>query len=131
MIAGVGTDLVRIERIRQVLERHGERFARRVLVESELQRFRQHGAPHRFLAKRFAAKEALAKAFGTGIGRQVSFQDLEIARDPAGRPVVVASARLRAWMASRGWQTLHVSISDEDDLALAFAVLESGAASGA
>ncbi len=127
MIAGIGTDLVRIERIRHVLERHGERFARRVLVETELARFRVHGSPHRFLAKRFAAKEALAKALGTGIGGEVSFQDLEIRNDAAGRPQVVPSKRLRDWMQSRGWRNLQLSLSDEDDLALAFAVVESAA----
>lgn len=125
MIGGVGTDLVRIDRIRQVLDRHGERFARRVLTARELERWQRHSAPHRFLAKRFAAKEALTKALGTGIGAAVSFQDLEISNDEFGRPIVITSARLAEWMAQRGWSDCHLSISDEEDLALAFAVVES------
>ncbi len=131
MIAGIGTDLVRIERVRRVLERHGERFARRVLTDAELAQWRRHQVPHRFLAKRFAAKEALAKALGTGIGATVSFRDLEIGHDSLGRPLVHTSPRLDRWMESRGWRNCRVSISDEQDLALAFAVVESVEAGGA
>jgi len=88
MILGIGTDLAVIERVEQALNRHGERFARRILTPDELVRFGQHAQPVAFLAKRFAAKEAAAKAIGTGIGA-ISWQDLEIRSLPSGAPELI------------------------------------------
>ncbi|MCC5811949.1 MAG: holo-ACP synthase [Ectothiorhodospiraceae bacterium] len=124
MIGGIGTDLVLMPRIAEVLERHGERFARRVLTERELATWRARTDRVAFLAKRFAAKEAAAKALGTGIGATVSFHDLEIGHDALGRPLLETSPRLSTWMRRQGWSRCLISLSDEGDHALAFAVVE-------
>lgn len=123
-IIGIGTDLVVIERIDAIIQRHGERFVERVLHVNEMQRYRDSSFPARFLAKRFAAKEAISKAIGTGIAEGVALHDIEIVNDALGKPHVrlhgVASQR----MAERGASQCHLSLSDERDHALAFAVLE-------
>lgn len=124
-ILGIGTDLVVIERIEAVLSRHGERFVERVLHANEMLRFRDSSKPARFLAKRFAAKEAVAKALGTGIAEGVALHDIEVANDALGKPHVLlhGGARLRALKLSA--EHIHLSISDEREHALAYAVLES------
>ncbi len=124
MIGGIGTDLVLVPRIAEVLARHGERFASRVLTRTEMEHWRQRNHQARFLAKRFAAKEAVAKAMGTGIGATVSFQDLEIVHDALGRPLLETSPRLTEWMRKQGWRRCLITLSDEGDHALAFAVVE-------
>jgi holo-[acyl-carrier protein] synthase len=124
-IVGIGTDIVEIERIREQRERLGDRLARRVLTESELITYLQSKQPERFLAKRFAAKEAAAKALGTGIGRGVSFQHIHIDNDDNGAPLIRftdgALARLEQLTGSRGF----ISIADEKHYAVATVVLES------
>lgn len=125
MIVGIGTDLVEIARIATVLSRHGDRFRQRVLTPAELAaapRFANRDAEARWLAKRYAAKEAAAKAFGTGIGTQLSFQDLVVGREPSGRPTLVFAG---AGVAARlGVRRAHLSLTDERGHALAFVVLE-------
>mgnify|MGYP003137110080 CR=1 FL=1 len=86
MIRGIGTDLVLVSRIEAALGRQGERFARRILTPDEFARFADHGQPARFLAKRFAAKEAIMKALGTGLAGGLSWQHMQIDRDPLGGP---------------------------------------------
>ena len=80
----IGTDILKVERIDDVLSRLGERFVKRILTEEEQREYRASGQPGRLLAKRFAAKEAIAKALGTGIGRGVSWQDIQIEHDDKG-----------------------------------------------
>ena len=123
MIVGIGTDIIRIERIRTSLDRRGEAFARRILTDAELALFRQHSNPVAYLAKRFAAKEAASKALGTGIGK-VSFQHLEVSNDDLGAPVLTFSGYAAKLQEERGIKGVHLSISDESDAAVAFVVLE-------
>ncbi len=130
MILGVGTDLVDIGRIRMALGRWGERFAERVLVDPELERFRAHRKPESYLAKRFAAKEAFAKAMGTGIRYPVTWQNVSVANHPSGRPYLVFSAPLAALLEERGVRRVHLALSDEVTVAAAFVVLEGAVQNG-
>ena len=123
-VLGVGTDLLRQERIAGALERHGERFARRVLTAEEFVRYQSHRNPLNYLAKAFAAKEALAKALGTGIAQGVSFQDFSIGRDDAGKPYVMTSGVAQNLLIQRQAMLL-ISLTDEGDFIQAFAVLAS------
>ncbi|CBL44524.1 Phosphopantetheinyl transferase (holo-ACP synthase) [gamma proteobacterium HdN1] len=125
MIVGIGTDIAEISRIEATLAKHGERFVRRVLTPQECAQFSTVTAKTAWLAKRFAAKEAAAKALGTGIGEGVSWQHIEVVNDALGAPKLrlyeVAQARADAIHAAR----FHLSLSDERDYALAFVILES------
>lgn len=123
MIVGIGTDIVQVSRIQQSLDRLGEAFARRILTDSELATFKASNQPAAFLAKRFAAKEAAAKALGTGIGR-VSFQHLEVSNDPAGAPKLKFHGYAQELQMMKAINHLHLSLSDEKDNAVAFVVLE-------
>ncbi len=127
MIFGIGADLVEIARVAQVLRRHPARFMARILTPAEREQFHAATHPERFLAKRFAAKEAAAKALGTGIANGVGWQDLSVASGPDGRPVLHLPAGIRERFARGGALQAHLSISDERDYALAFVVLETGA----
>lgn len=124
MIVGIGTDLVAVPRIAAALARHGDRFRRRVLVASERRAFTDAAAEARWFAKRYAAKEAVAKAFGTGIGGQLSFQDIVTGRDPSGRPTLSFTGGGAALAARLGVTRAHLTLSDESEFALAFVVLE-------
>lgn len=123
MIHGIGTDIVRIERIRKSLERHGERFALRILAASEVEAWRAHRDPARFLAKRFAAKEAFGKALGTGVAVPATLHAVAVGHDALGKPEYRYDDRLVAHMRERGL-CAHLSISDEDDNVVAFALIE-------
>ena len=122
MIRGIGTDLVLVSRIEAALGRQGERFARRILTPDEFARFADHGQPARFLAKRFAAKEAIMKALGTGLAGGLSWQHMQIDRDPLGAPVVVLSWAAAQRVADGGGGRMLLSLSDEREQALAFAL---------
>lgn len=127
MILGIGTDLVEIERIESALDRWGERFARKILVPRELDRFSGHRKQASYLAKRFAAKEAFSKAMGTGIRHPVSWQNIGVVNHSSGRPYLELSAPLGALVRSRGIVHVHVSLTDERGIAAAFVVLEGDA----
>ncbi|MCU0897322.1 MAG: holo-ACP synthase [Burkholderiales bacterium] len=124
MILGIGTDLVEIPRIEQALERWGERFAEKILVAPEMERFRAHRKRAAYLAKRFAAKEAFSKAIGTGIRFPVNWQNVSVANHRSGRPYLVLSDPLAAFVAARGVQSVHLSLTDELTVASAFVILE-------
>jgi holo-[acyl-carrier protein] synthase len=124
MIYGVGTDIVEVSRIEESLSHFGDAFAERLLTESEWLEFKQSRVKARFLAKRFAAKEALGKAFGTGLRTPATLQNIGVAHDDLGKPVLVLAPALQAWADARGIRSLHLSISDEKALAVAFVVLE-------
>jgi holo-[acyl-carrier protein] synthase len=125
VIYGVGTDLIEVQRVARVLERYGERFARRILCEPELKRFRAHRQPVAYLAKRFAAKEAFAKALGTGIHAPANWHGVWVSNLRSGKPVLEYSPALADLMRARGITRSHVSISDERGMAAATVVLES------
>jgi len=124
MILGVGTDLCEIGRIERALERFGERFARRILVDSELAVFRRRRKRAAYLAKRFAAKEAFSKAMGTGIRFPVNWHNVWVANDRAGKPVLHFSKPLAALLKRRGIEQVHVSLTDEFGMACAFVIAE-------
>jgi len=125
MISGIGTDIVEVARIEASLARFGDAFARRILSGPEWLEYEQSPVKARFLAKRFAAKEATGKALGTGLRAPATMQAIGVAHDALGKPVLQFSAPLQAWVDARGIRTCHLSLSDEKALAVAFVVLES------
>jgi holo-[acyl-carrier protein] synthase len=122
MIA-VGTDILKIERIDEVMARLGERFVARILTPEEREEYRASAQGNRLLAKRFAAKEAVAKALGTGIGRGVSWQDIQICHDDNGAPLVRLGGGARLAASERGGSRVELSLADELDYVVAFAIL--------
>ncbi len=124
MIFGIGADLVNIKRIEGALFRFGDRFLHRILSEVEVVEYAKSSQPARFVAKRFAAKEAFSKAFGTGIGEIVGWHDIRITHDPLGKPQIVTSDALQRVLAMKQIVHSHISITDETEQAMAFVVLE-------
>ncbi len=122
MIIGIGTDIVQVERIRGVLERQGRCFAERILCDSELAIFDQKKQPASYLAKRFAAKEAVSKALGTGIG-EVSWHDIAVSNDESGAPVLQLSGKAAERMAFLNAARALLSLSDEREYVVAFVLL--------
>lgn len=122
MIIAVGTDIVEIARIDKALQQHGRKFAERILCHGELLRFDETAQSAAYLAKRFAAKEALAKALGTGIG-SVSWQDMETVNTTKGQPQFILRAAAQQVMSDLGADEVLLSLSDEQHYALAFVVL--------
>jgi len=128
MIHGIGTDVCDIRRIRVSLERHGERFARKILSDGEMAIWRARSArwPERglrFLATRFSAKEAFSKAVGLGLRMPMTWRLCEIANLPSGKPVIVLHGGLKEWFEKQGL-TAHVTVTDETDYAASFVVVE-------
>lgn len=124
MIFGVGTDMVEVSRVARLWEKYGEHFARRILMPEELMLFRQTRNPVRFLAMRFAAKEAVVKALGTGFSHGMWLRDSGSVPDPRGRPLVIFSERGLAVCRKLGVGAAYVSLTDEGGMVLAFAVME-------
>ncbi|MBO9353481.1 holo-ACP synthase [Bordetella petrii] len=127
-IAGIGMDLLRIDRVERALARHGDRFAEKILGPEELQKFHARRARDaargvRFLATRFAAKEAFSKAIGLGMRMPMTWTRLQTLNAPGGRPVLVMAPSLLEWYQPR-FGAAHVSITDESDLAAAYVVVE-------
>ncbi len=128
MIFGVGTDIVELARVNATWERFGERFVDRLLMPEELALFRRSRQPVRFLAMRFAGKEATVKAMGTGFAHGVWIRDVGITNDARGRPLVTFSERGRRVCEQLGIGAGHVSLTDDAGLVIAFAVVERAAA---
>ncbi len=122
-IVGIGTDIVEIARIEAQLQR-SNRLAQRVLTAVEFTQFEQHSFPARYLAKRFAAKEAAVKALGTGIGNGVGFQHIEISHDPLGQPQLTFADGAKERAEALGVTAMFLSLSDEQHYAVATVVLE-------
>ena len=127
-IYGIGTDICDIRRIRASLERHGERFAAKILSDAELATWRLRGQrwPERgvrYLATRFSAKEAFSKAIGLGMRMPMTWRLCEIAKAPSGKPEVVLHGELKAWFEAQGLAA-HVSLGDETDSATSFVIVE-------
>lgn len=123
MIFGIGTDILAIERVQRIYERHGARFAEHLLLPDELALFRTQSRPARFLAMRFAAKEAIVKAMGTGFAQGMWIRDAGVMPNSLGRPQIVWSARGQAMCERLGIGEGHVTLTDESGLVVAMAVL--------
>lgn len=124
MIYGIGTDIIAVKRIEAALGRFGERFAERILAPEEMPGFSASHHPARFLAKRFAAKEAFAKALGTGMRYPVTWRNISVIHDDLGRPGFGLVPELASRLAERNIRGHHLSISDEAEMVVAFSVLE-------
>jgi holo-[acyl-carrier protein] synthase len=124
MIFGIGTDIVELSRVQGIYERYGEHFARRILIDEELELFRRARDPVRFLAMRFAGKEATVKAMGTGFAHGVWLRDVGVLNNDWGRPVIVWSERGSRVCARLGIGSGHLSLTDDAGIVLAFAVVE-------
>lgn len=123
MLHGIGTDIIEVARVEESLARMGQGFAWRILGETERPAFQAAADPARFLAKRFAAKEAFGKALGTGIRLPATLHAISVAHDALGRPEFVYHKTLVEYMLSRGLGA-HLSLSDERQFVIAFAVIE-------
>ena len=128
MIYGIGTDICDVRRVRASFERHGERFARKVLSDGELatwqartKRWPERGL--RYLATRFSAKEAFSKAIGLGMRMPMTWRTCEIAHLPSGQPVIVLHGALKTWFEAQGLKA-HITVTDETDYAASFCVVE-------
>jgi holo-[acyl-carrier protein] synthase len=124
MILGTGMDIIEVSRIAASHEKFGERFVNRILLPGEISYGLSHRRPAPFLAVRFAAKEAVSKAFGTGIGAQLGWQDIEIRRKESGEPYVVLHGKGQELFEARGAKKLHISLSHTENYAAATAILE-------
>lgn len=126
MIFGIGTDIVRVARMQQDLDRYGDRFAERILTANELQEFHDNAGKANFLARRFAAKEAAVKALGTGFSNGVLLHDIEVTHDAQGKPLLQFHGRARELLQEKSIVVAHISLADEQDHAVAFVTLETG-----
>lgn len=124
MIFGIGTDIVEVARIEASISQFGDEFAKRILAESELASYSKSQIKPRFLAKRFAAKEAFSKALGTGLRAPCTFQNIAVSHDDLGKPILLLADELQAFLTTKNITQTHISVSDEKNLAAAFVVLE-------
>lgn len=123
-ILGIGTDIVDISRIERVHNKHPKTFSERILHTNELKVLKDHNSPHTFIAKRFSAKEATAKALGTGIAHGVAFKDIEVSNDENGQPILILHGATLKIAEEKGLKHCHISLSDEKDYAIAYVTLE-------
>jgi holo-[acyl-carrier protein] synthase len=124
VILGTGIDIIEVGRIRDSLERFGERFLKRILRADEIAYCLSHKLPAPHIAARFAAKEAISKAFGTGIGKHLGWLDMEIRRKESGEPYLVLHDRGLALLQVRGGKAVYISLSHTQGYAAAVAILE-------
>jgi len=115
LILGIGTDIIEVDRIRSAIEEHGDRFIERLFTEQEKKYCLKHRFPFRHFAGRFAAKEAIAKSFGLGFGKEISWKDIEIVNDEKGKPIVYFQGERR--------DDIHISISHCRQYATATAII--------
>jgi holo-[acyl-carrier protein] synthase len=129
LILGTGIDIIEVQRVEAAREKFGDRFMRRILRPSELEYCLSYKSPGPHLAARFAGKEAISKAFGTGIGRHLGWQDMEICRKKSGEPYVVLHGKGETLLRERGGSLVHISLSHTAQHAVAVAILESAGTS--
>ena len=123
-VIGIGVDVIECERIQHSIERFGDRFLHRVFTEGEISYSMSMKFPERHFAARFAGKEAVAKAFGTGIGKAVSFRNIDIRKKESGEPFLVFSGSAKAFAAERGVTSALITLSHTEHHAIACVVLE-------
>ena len=128
MIFGIGTDICDVRRVRATLERHGERFARKILSDGELATWQERSARRyergvSYLATRFSAKEAFSKAVGLGMRMPMTWRHCEVVKAASGKPEIVLHGALKTWFEARQLM-VHITVSDETDYAASFCVVE-------
>ena len=123
-VVGIGVDLVECDRIQKSLDRFGERFLKRVFTDGEIEYSMSMKFPARHLAARFAAKEAVSKAFGTGIGKSMGWRDIDVRKKESGEPFLVFSGGADQLAQDRGVQNALITLSHTDHHAMAMIVLE-------
>jgi holo-[acyl-carrier protein] synthase len=124
LIYGIGTDIVRVSRMQEDLARHGDKFAARILTPAELVDFHRSPNPAHFLARRFAAKEAAAKAMGTGFANGLHLRHIGVTHDALGKPILEFHDQAMRFIRDSDITKVHVSLADEVDHAVAFVTLE-------
>lgn len=124
MIYGIGTDIAAVARFEALLAKHGERIGHRILAPAEWPDFETDPHPARFLAKRFAAKEAFGKALGTGLRHPVTLQHLQVVHSDLGAPSFKFDSSVQSLLEQKGIWRHHLSLSDEHSMAVAFVILE-------
>lgn len=123
-IVGIGTDIVQVSRINRLIERYPVALAERILHENEFKSFKKHKSKNSFIAKRFAGKEAVAKALGTGIAEGVTFKEIEITNDSKGKPELILHGKTLEIAQNIGVNKNYISLSDEQHYAIAYVILE-------
>lgn len=123
MIFGIGTDIVHIKRMRDSLDKYGDKFARRILTEREFREYANKQNKAAYLAKRFAAKEATAKAMGTGFSNGLSLHHIGVKNDEAGKPELELLDLAKTFLQDNKIKQMHLSLADEKDYAVAFVTL--------
>jgi len=123
MIFGIGTDIVSVKRMQENIDKFGDKFAKRILSDEELEEYHRYAEPSRLLAKRFAAKEAASKAMGTGFRDGVTLKQIFITHDSLGKPILNFSELANEFLTNNKIIESHVSISDEQDYAVAYVTL--------
>ncbi len=125
MVLGVGTDIIRVSRVRRLIERYPTRFLRRILTPAEREAGEHRHSLANYAAKRFAAKEAFVKALGTGFRYPAGLSRISVLNDTAGKPYFVLDGELRAYFSAKGFSDAHVSLSDDGDWSFATVILTS------
>ncbi|ACQ68830.1 holo-ACP synthase [Candidatus Williamhamiltonella defendens] len=123
-ILGMGTDIVEIARVQAIIARSGDKLAHRILTPLELSEYQQHQQPVRFIAKRFAAKEAAAKALGTGFRNGLELRHFQVIHDELGKPHLLVSDKANEMAVRLSVKSWHLSISDERHYAIALVIVE-------
>ena len=125
MIFGIGIDVLKVERVERVYEKHGERFLSHLLMPEERAQFERTARPVRFIAMRFAAKEAFSKALGVGLRKGgIRWREVEVIPNPLGKPEIFITGRAAQLCSEAGITGTHLSLTDEDGRALAVVILE-------
>lgn len=124
MIFGIGVDIVKISRIQDAMDRHGDKFAKKILAENEFQEYMINNKKVNFLAKRFAAKEAFSKALGTGFTNGLTLKQIEVSHNEIGRPILILTGYAKQETDQLNIRHYHVSLSDEREHVVAFVTLE-------
>ena len=123
-IFGIGTDLVNINRIQRLYNKYGQKFVDKILLPEEKKLLQSHTNPVKFLANRFAGKEAATKALGTGFSQSVNWKDIGVTKQPSGQPKLIFSKKIKALIAEKEILSAHISLTDDHPWAAAFVVLE-------
>ncbi len=123
-VFGIGVDMVNIDRIKKLHHKYGKRFVTKILNSSELELFQQTNDQDRFLANRFAGKEAATKALGTGFSQGITWKDFGVSNKPSGQPELILSNKLEKLFIAKGITSSHISLTDEQPWSMAFVILE-------